>query len=178
LTFVCPFWVSIEGVLIGTFIALQCLLTLYGASLLFTEVRRNGCDPSSSVVGSIDCSTTGVNIFGALLGITFAAQGVSQVATFIEALSAARVACHPAMQALKRTAGSELGQEREIIVYKTNNFDEESTDDETGDEEVGVTTLNTAILPAYAIDSSSSSGSMSSILDGAIHFKDVVFAYP
>ena len=104
--------------LIGSFIALQCLLTLYGASLLFVDVRKSGCDPSDSVVGNKACSTTGVQLFGALLGITFAAQGMSQVANFVEVVSAARAACFPAMQAIKRTVGSELGQEREIVMEK------------------------------------------------------------
>jgi len=195
--------------MLGSFICLYCILTLYGVSLLFMDVRKYGCDPSDSVVGNPACSSTGVQVFGAMLGIAFAAQGLSQVANFIEALSAARAACYPAMQAIKRTVGSELGKEREVIMPKKNDANDEKlilkdekkvvkrssmsffrrssaniekgrNDDQNKqvDEEVGVTTLNTAILPAYAIDSSSSVGSTSPIVDGSVQFQDVVFAYP
>jgi len=115
--------------LIGTFIALQSLLTLYGASLLFIDVRKSGCDPSESQHGNKACSTTGVHIFGALLGITFAAQGLSQVVSFVEAVSAARAACYPAMQAIKRTVGSELGKEREIVMPKKQDGTDEAQKD-------------------------------------------------
>lgn len=163
--------------LIGTFIALQCLLTLYGAYILFTDVRDNGCDPSSSEDGNHDCTTTGVNIFGALLGITFSAQGVSQVASFYEALSAARAACYPAMQAINRTVGSDLGREREMLVSNKYSIGDESTDEESGDDVHGPSEMN-AILPKYEIDSSFDGGRKTPIIEGSIQFKDVVFAYP
>ncbi len=104
--------------MLGSFICLYGILTLYGASLLFMDVRKSGCDPSDSKNGNKVCSSTGVQVFGAMLGIAFAAQGMSQVANFFEAVSAARAACFPAMQAIKRTVGSELGQEREIVMAK------------------------------------------------------------
>jgi len=194
------------GSMLGSFICLYCILTLYGASLLFMDVRKNGCDPSASMPGNKACSSTGVQVFGAMLGIAFAAQGLSQVANFIEAVSAARAACYPAMQAIKRTVGSDLGKEREVIMPKKSDSSDESfilkdkkplnkrssffrrstsvkdndlIVDKTKqvDEEIGVDDIK-GILPKYEIDSSSDNGTKTPIAEGSIQFKDVVFAYP
>jgi hypothetical protein len=82
------------------------------------DVRKYGCDPSIFMEGNKACSSTGVDVFGAMLGIALATVGSSLLVNFIEALSAARTACYPAMQAIKRTVGSELGKEREIVISK------------------------------------------------------------
>jgi ABC-type multidrug transport system fused ATPase/permease subunit len=79
---------------------------LYGAKLLYTDIQRYGCDPTAGMFSDTACDTTGASILGAFLGFLFAAEGMSQVATFLEALVEARVAAFEALQAIKRTPGA------------------------------------------------------------------------
>lgn len=167
------------GSMLGSFLLLYTVLTLYGTSLLYKDVRVDGCDPTDGVPGNDACPNTGASVFGAMLGVAFAAQGVSQVGNVAEAFAQARVAVFEAMIAMKRQPGSP-----EKVIYKTADDADElsstvhsrssrrSRDVETGDErEIK------AILPAFCIDSTSRAGSMAKIL-GRITFRNVRFHYP
>jgi ABC-type multidrug transport system fused ATPase/permease subunit len=81
-------------------------VSLYGAKLLYTDIQQYGCDPTAGMFTDTACDTTGASILGAFLGFLFAAEGMSQVATFLEALVEARVAVFEALQAIKRTTGA------------------------------------------------------------------------
>lgn len=164
----CHYFLS-AGSMLGTFILLYCVLTLYGSFLLYSDVEDTGCDPSNGVDGNETCDNSGPEVFGAMLGVAFAAQGVSQVGNFIETFTAARTACYQAMLAVNRKPGSPA---EEIM--------EEAEDDDSndGDVEEGTARKVKAILPEYLIDSSSSSGLKPDNTRGAISFKDVSFSYP
>lgn len=47
---------------------LYCILTVFGAFLLYKDVRDEGCDPSGGVTNNESCSSTGADVFGAMLG--------------------------------------------------------------------------------------------------------------
>jgi hypothetical protein len=47
--------------MLGSFIFLYFILTLYGSSLLYKDVEDNGCDPSASFPGSECCKNTGAD---------------------------------------------------------------------------------------------------------------------
>jgi ATP-binding cassette, subfamily B (MDR/TAP), member 1 len=70
--------------MLGSFLFLYLILTLYGASVLYNEVRKNGCDPSDAgiLTQNVSCNSTGPDVFGAMLGVAFAAQGASQFGNF------------------------------------------------------------------------------------------------
>jgi ABC-type multidrug transport system fused ATPase/permease subunit len=121
-----------------------------------------------------------------MLGIAFAAQGMSQVANFIEAFTAARVAAYPAFIALNRKVGAE-----EVIMpvpqvkAKTEESELEMTDwEETkekhfDDEENPIPQSESAVvIPPYLIDSSSKEGLKPERIQGAIRFENVSFSYP
>ena len=88
-------------------------VSMYGAKLLYTDIEEFGCDPTAGMFSDMACDTTGASILGAFLGFLFAAEGMSQVATFFEALVEARVAAFEALRAIKR----ETGAPREIIYH-------------------------------------------------------------
>jgi ATP-binding cassette subfamily B (MDR/TAP) protein 1 len=68
-----------NGAMLGSFLLLYCILTLYGTALLYRDVEETGCDPSGAIMTNTTCETSGSDVFGAMLGVAFAAQGVSQV---------------------------------------------------------------------------------------------------
>jgi ATP-binding cassette, subfamily B (MDR/TAP), member 1 len=109
--------------------------------------------------------------------IAFAAQGVSQVGNFLEALSAARVAAFEALSAINRKPGSE-----EVIIYKEEDDLGETTrslkSSAHGDVESGKDKVVRAILPKYTINSTSEAGQKPKNVVGAISVKDVHFFYP
>lgn len=163
----------------GSFLLLYCVLTLYGTSLLYNDVRVSGCDPSAGVPGAQDCPNTGTSVFGAMLGVAFAARGMSQVGNVLEVFSQARVAAQEALLAMRRLPGSP-----ERVLYRDEN--EEADQDNAGDSspligpkdiETGDRRLIKAILPAFHIDSASHGGLKAEIL-GQISFQYVGFHYP
>ena len=111
----------VNGGMLGSFILLYAVLTLFGAYLLYSEVASTYCDPSAAVPGMTTCTSSGPSVFGSMLvgkeptllfgpfltfslfsfscylsrlqGVAFAAQGMSQLANSIEAFSSARSAC-------------------------------------------------------------------------------------
>jgi len=169
------------GSMLGTFIILYCILALFGTYLLWSDVQDSGCDPSEAVDNNATCSNTGTQVFGAMLGVAFASQGVSQVGNFVETFTAARVAAYPALQAIHRKPGAPAEE-----IYETQ---EESADSsKSADQSMNKSTKSTvkeegerklkAILPAYTIDAFSDEGLKPTNIKGNISFKDVVFTYP
>ena len=181
--------------MVGSFMLLYCILVLYGASLLYKDVEDTGCDPSGGVDGVETCDSSGAGVFGAMLGIMFAAQGVSQVGNCASAFTEARSAAHSALMAIKRVPGTP-----EETVYKT---EEEMEKDKpatnvkavtNGDEETGISTSQSdaatdnstraeldrikAILPKYEIDAFSEEGLKPDNIRGDLEFSDVYFSYP
>jgi hypothetical protein len=57
------------GCMIGSFLLLYSILTLYGSALLYREVKDSGCDPSDTVKDNHTCESSGPGVFGAMLGI-------------------------------------------------------------------------------------------------------------
>lgn len=155
----------VNGAMLGSFMMLYAVLTLYGGYLLYKDVEENQCDPSDAVPGIETCSNSGAEIFGAMLGVAFAGQGLSQVGNSFEALGQARSACAQALVAIDRTLGT-----NETLVTKNVNSNAEDGDD-PGLEEIYV-------LPKYEIDSSSHHGLMPIISEGEVVFENVEFAYP
>lgn len=70
--------------MLGSFILLYGVLTVFGSYLITQDVRSTGCDPSEAVADNEACPNPGADIFGSMLGIAFAAQGLSMAANFIE----------------------------------------------------------------------------------------------
>jgi ABC-type multidrug transport system fused ATPase/permease subunit len=156
----------VNGFMLGSFMLLYAVLTLYGGYLLYTDVEENQCDPSAAVPGIETCSNSGSEIFGAMLGVAFAAQGLSQVGNSFEALGQARTACSQALVAIDRTLGT-----GETLVTKTVESNAKEGEEEPSLEE-------TYVLPKYEIDSSSHHGLMPEISKGEVVFQNVEFAYP
>jgi ATP-binding cassette subfamily B (MDR/TAP) protein 1 len=165
--------------MLGSFLALYCILTLYGTSLFYRDVEDTGCDPSAGVEDNESCESTGPDVFGAMLGIAFAAQGISQFGNFSEAFSAARVAVYEALQSMHRVPGAP-----EEIIYKQADDDllgsttrsKKSASNNTGVEDTEPVVR--AILPKYEIDSTSAAGQKPTNIRGDISVKDVRFSYP
>eukprot|EP00804_Cyclotella_cryptica_P002716 CCRYP_009611-RE/>CCRYP_009611-RE protein AED:0.12 eAED:0.12 QI:425/1/1/1/1/0.93/15/294/1343 len=155
----------VNGSMLGSFMLLYAVLTLYGSYLLYSDVEEDHCDPSDAIPGIETCTNSGPEVFGAMLGVAFAAQGLSQVGNSMEALSQARSACAQAMLAIDRTLGSE-----ETVVAKPKKFD--------GEEGEHKEEAETYVLPPYEIDSSSRHGLMHSVTEGEVTFENVKFSYP
>uniref|UniRef100_A0A7S2YI40 Bile salt export pump n=2 Tax=Entomoneis paludosa TaxID=265537 RepID=A0A7S2YI40_9STRA len=194
-----------NGSMLGTFLLLYAALTLYGSALLYRDVEDTGCDPSDGVSGNDTCDNSAPAVFGAMLGVAFAGQGISQFGNATEAFTAARVAVFEALAAIHRLPGAD-----EEIIFKE---EEESDADELGntshsgkgkdtkeskdtsaalvaladggksvqfgkDEKDGEMKPIKAILPKYEIDAFSNEGLKPTDIQGAISFQDVEFNYP
>jgi len=153
--------------MLGSFILLYAVLTMYGAYLMYTDVAENYCDPSNSVPGIETCTSSGPAVFGAMLGVAFAAQGMSQLANSIAALTSARSACAEAMVAIDRKLGT-----GETVVTKKVGTEKNAEDD--SEEDIN----ETYTLPKYEIDSSSHHGLKPEKTEGEVVFENVKFAYP
>ena len=173
-----------NGGMLGSFMVLYCILVLYGASLLYKDIEETGCDPSGGVTGNFTCESSGSAVFGAMLGIMFAAQGISQVGNCTEAFAEARTAAYAALKAIKRIPGTP-----EEIVYKTEEELEEekdnstaavttTVDEETQGKKIVADDKIKAILPKYEIDSFSDHGLKPENIQGNLEFKNVQFSYP
>ena len=158
--------------MLASFLFLYFILTLYGTSILYNEVRGDGCDPSDSVSSNTACDNTGANVFGAMLGIAFAAQGASQFGNFSEAFVEARIAAYEALKAINRKQGAP-----EEIIYRADDDDIGSTSHSRRSIQQENDRIK-AILPKYEIDTSSDAGLKPKTIEGAISFKNVSFAYP
>lgn len=149
-----------NGAMMASFLVAYIVLTLYGSFLLFSEVGKNGCDPSSTVDSNETCRTTGTEVFGALMGVSFGAMGLAQISNAIEAFMGARAACYPALEAINRKVDTDAanGNDVEALVSKAHRSD--------------------MALPKYVIDSTSQAGKKPTSINGEIEFKNVSFAYP
>lgn len=165
------------GSVLGTFLGLYAVLTLFGSYLIYQDVQDTGCDPSGGVSENQTCSSSGPDVFGAMLGIAFAAQGISQFGNFSEAFTAARVATYDALQAINRKPGAP-----EEIIYHTeedNGIGSTTHSKKSKDLEMGETERTVkAILPKYEIDSTAEGGLKPKNIQGRVSFKNVCFAYP
>jgi ATP-binding cassette subfamily B (MDR/TAP) protein 1 len=104
---------SANGSVLGSFMIMYCILTLFGAFILYRQVEDTGCDPSAGVPGNATCLENGSSVFGSVLGAAFAGHAMSQAVGAIKAVSAARTACAMAMIPIKRTLGAPA---EEIVV--------------------------------------------------------------
>mmetsp|Transcript_27728 Transcript_27728/g.64321 ORF Transcript_27728/g.64321 Transcript_27728/m.64321 type:complete len:1378 (-) Transcript_27728:703-4836(-) len=188
-----------NGSMLGTFMLLYAALTLYGSSLLYNDVEDTGCDPSDGVSGNATCDNAAPDVFGAMLGVAFAGQGISQFGNASEAFTAARVAVFEALSAINRLPGAE-----EEVIFKE---EEEGEGDELGasthsrsgrkkkdKKDVKALPLDAkstqffekdgemkpvkAILPKYEIDAFTDEGLKPDNIQGAISIRDVEFNYP
>lgn len=92
----------VNGMMLGSFLIMYIILTLYGCYQIYHDVANTGCDPSGGVSTNMTCTSAGPDVFGAMLGIAFAAQGIGQVGTFLETFSTARCACGQALTSIRR----------------------------------------------------------------------------
>jgi ATP-binding cassette subfamily B (MDR/TAP) protein 1 len=72
----------------GSMLLAYIVLVLYGSYLLYDNVIKTGCDPSGAL--GTPCTPDASDVFGALLGITFAASVLPQVSVGIEAFTGTR----------------------------------------------------------------------------------------
>ena len=86
-----------SGGTMASFLFSYLILTLYGTYILYSAVRNEGCDPSGAIETNQTCGESGADVFGALMGVTFAGSVLPQVSIAIESFAAARVACFPAV---------------------------------------------------------------------------------
>ena len=178
-----------NGSMLGSFICLYAILCIYGSYLIYADLQETGCDPSAGVDGNDPCGSSGPDVFGAMLGVAFAAQGISQVGSFIECFAASRVAVYEAIQVISRKPGSP-----EKTIYhepetkdgeEMTDKDDESTNDMnnssrsfwSGDLETPQGKVK-AILPEYEIDATSDQGLMPMDIEGRLSFENVNFSYP
>jgi ATP-binding cassette subfamily B (MDR/TAP) protein 1 len=152
-----------SGSVMASFTLVYLPVTLYGAYLLYDNVRATGCDPSGAVLDNAECSPAAFGVFGALMGMTFAGSVLPQVSGAVESLTGARSACYPALLAIRRNTTTSNEQDK----------NESGTNPETL-----VRRGTTDALPKYEIDSSSEEGLKPETAGGDIVFDDVTFSYP
>jgi len=146
-----------NGAMMASMVLGYVAVALYGAYLLYDNVTKTGCDPSGTVPNNETCNPSGADVFGALMGITFAASVLPQVQVGVEAFTDARAACYPAIQVINRKVG----------------------DDESSTALTGPTRRSSATpLPKYVIYSSSDEGLKLPSVLGNIEFQNVKFSYP
>lgn len=166
------------GSMLGSLIVLYAVLTLYGGYLLYSDVSDTGCDPSDSVNDNPPCDSTGTSVFGAMLGVAFAAEGISHVGNFFETFTTARIATYNAIQAIRRKPGAGkveiYYEDHEGEADKSKSFHDAHDSEEMED---GAKRLK-AILPAYEIDPTSTYGKKLDHVVGDIEFDNVHFFYP
>eukprot|EP00980_Cylindrotheca_fusiformis_P027133 scaffold19004_cov125-Cylindrotheca_fusiformis.AAC.1 len=171
-----------SGSMLGSFMLLYAVLCIYGSRLVSEDVEDTGCDPSGGYPLVPTCDNAGADIFGAMLGVAFAGQGVSQVGSFLETFSAARVAANEALTAINRKPGdpeqtiyhddNAEGSEAASAANTSNHSSAVGEVDESGNGKVK------AILPEYLIDATSDKGKKPDDVQGQITFDNVRFHYP
>jgi ATP-binding cassette subfamily B (MDR/TAP) protein 1 len=72
--------------MLGSFMIMYCIFTLFGTYQIYKDIRKTGCDPLGVILDNEACPNTAASVFGALMGIAFAAQGASQVGNFFLSL--------------------------------------------------------------------------------------------
>jgi ATP-binding cassette subfamily B (MDR/TAP) protein 1 len=153
-----------NGSVMGSFLLSYLPLILYGSYLLYSAVSKTGCDPSDAISTNETCDPSAFDVFGALMGFTFAGAVVPQIATSLECFTGARSACYPALVAIKRKRPDKDTLPSKDTAEPANN--------------AAVRRGSTVPLPKYLIDSSSSDGLKPKGVVGHICFNNVSFRYP
>ena len=180
-----------NGSIMASFLVLFCIVPIFGAYLLYDQVRDDGCDPSGAVPGAEICNPSAVDVFGSLFGMVFAASVLPQISTVTESFTESRSACYLALEAMSRKL-EEDDNEKEQEKMEANKTGQQKpvkgVDEEEVDESEEVAAEpeaqrrqhngNGKKLPKYTIDSSSPNGLKPDHVRGKIEFSDVVFAYP
>lgn len=172
-----------NGCMMGAFLFMYVILTLYGVYNIYKDVIATGCDPSSVAPDNEACTASGPRVLGAMFGIAFAGQGFSQVGNVLEIFTSARVAAAQAITAINRKPG-----EPEEKIYHIEEEKKEGEDDDestSGSRHSGSSFMIEApegrikaILPPYEIDSMSIEGLKPENIEGKLSFEDVEFKYP
>jgi ATP-binding cassette subfamily B (MDR/TAP) protein 1 len=186
----------VNGMMLGSFLIMYIILTLDGCYLIYIDVQNTGCDPSGGVTTNITCRSSGPDVFGAMLGIAFAAQGIGQVGTFLETFSTAKVAAGQALTSIRRIPGEGKSASEEIIYHVEDKKDKKNKDNGNDDTNSVSSGRNSsiafdesietpkgrikAILPPYEINSLSDKGLSPNPkgVQGNIQFNNVIFNYP
>lgn len=178
-----------NGLVMGSMLLGYIAITLFGMWLLYDAVSKTGCDPSNAVPTNEACSITGMEVFGALMGISFAAMGVPQISGALEKLTAARQAAHPVF-VLKRRCNGDYNDDFDMslllddgTVAATTVGAESSGDSDKGDMDMMETThhkkrIHASKMPPYRIDCSSDAGLKPKTCEGMIDFDNITFSYP
>ncbi|GAX28023.1 hypothetical protein FisN_16Lu274 [Fistulifera solaris] len=164
-----------NGSMLGSFLLLYATLSLYGTALFYRDIDDTGCDPSAGVAGAVSCESTGPDVFGSMLGVAFAAQGVSQFGNFSEAFTQARVAVYEALQTINRLPGA---PEKKIFKPKDDALSTTTRSTKSNKSSEEVEQVLKAILPKYQIDSTATTGLKPESIAGSISVRDVHFNYP
>jgi len=169
------------GMMLGSFMIMYCIFTLFGTFQIYKDIKKTGCDPLGVIPDNEACPNTAASVFGVLMGIAFSAQAGGQVASFIDLFSVTRVAAGQAMMAINR----KQGQPEEKIYHI-----EDEKDDSDDNESVSSSSLHSshmiespegrikAILPQYEIDALADEGLKPEKIDGRLTFENVEFYYP
>lgn len=172
----------VNGMMFGSFMFMYVVLVLYGVHLIYQDVFESGCDPSGAIPDNETCGTNGISVFGAMLGIAFAGQGISSAGSVLEIFSEARVAAGLALTAIDRKPGHPEERIYEVEEGKKGDDDDESV---TSSRHSGSSFMIEspegrikAILPSYEIDSMGTEGLKPENIEGELTFEDVEFKYP
>jgi len=170
----------VNGGMLAAFMIFYVVLTLYGMNMIYKEVMETGCDPSVAIEDNITCQTSGQNVFGAMIGIAFAGQGISQVGTFLETFAMARVAAGQAIESIYRVPGNPEEKIYHVEDEKDKGDDNESVTSSSRSSHYLESPEGRikAILPAFEIDSMSNEGLKPSDVEGRLTFDNVEFNYP
>lgn len=171
----------VTGMMMGSFLVMYAIFTLFGSFLIYRDVKKTGCDPLGVIPNNEACPSSAPNVFGALLGIAFAGSAISQVTNFFEVFAATRVAAGQAMMAINRKPGQ---PEEKIYHIEDEKEDTEDNESVTSSSRHSSFLMESpegrikAILPRYEIDSMSEEGLRPTEIDGRLTFDNVGFYYP
>lgn len=170
------YWLGLaNGSMMSSFLLASIVVPLFVGYLLYDQVQNEGCDPSGALPGVPTCNPSGVDIFGAVFGIFFAASVLAQISTNIEAITEARAACYQALHVMDRRMGTEKAANNASVMEPSGS----SRDMDPIRRHVGQASEGKAIsLPDYQIDSLSTGGKKLQELNGSIEFHNVSFSYP
>ena len=176
-----------NGAVMGSMLLGYIAITLFGMWILYDAVSETGCDPSNAVPNNEPCPTTGMDVFGALMGISFAAMGLPQISGAMESLTSARQAAYP-LFVLKRRCNGDYNDDFDISLLLDDEVKTATTSHENGDkDDVPLEMLETthhkkrippSKMPPYRIDCSSDTGLKPTSCEGTIDFSNVSFTYP
>ena len=193
-----------NGAIMGSMLLGYIVITLFGMWILYDAVMETGCDPSNTVPTNEPCSTTGMDVFGSLMGISFAAMGLPQINAMMEALTGARAAAYP-LFVLKRRCEGVYNDDFDIKVLldettaggitatndsysdggKAYRGDNENSSDDKNSKSMDVLEtiqhkkcIPPSKMPPYLINASCPSGLQPESCTGTIDFCNVSFSYP